>query len=497
MGKEKAVSGLVQVFPRLDPANQVMVVEVLAERRASEHRELAFGLVVGEEEDIRRPALAALENLVTGSDIQRLIQMLIQNEDINDTVPIQNALVAACLQIPETSLRADSVLEAVEKAGSDAKVDLIRVLPKIGGGRALEKIEALLLDGDSKIRTAAVAALSQWQDMSAATSLLKLAAESESDKYSYLAVQGYVRLVAQSDMDPDGKWEALNKIRPLISSSGETKLFLAGAGAVKSYAALEAVLEFIDDEEMREDSVRAVLRIVMPESDAYGLKGERAIAALDRIFGMIENEFRREEVEIYAAEILHEEGFESLFNGWNLLGWVGDVVGYVPENGSIVVRPGKGGGNLYTSGEYSDFIFRFDFKLSPGANNGLGVRAPLEGDAAYVGMEIQILDNTAETYAGLQPYQYHGSVYGIVPARRGFLRPVGEWNREEVTLRGRRVTVKLNGVIIVDADLDNASAEGTMDERDHPGLKRSSGHIGFLGHGSRVEFKNIYIKDLT
>lgn len=497
MGKDNVVPGLVHAFPRLEPSNQVMVVEVLAERRASEHRELAFSLVLSDEEDVRRPALTALENLVTGSDVQRLIQMLLQNKDINETVLIQNALAAACLQVPEAPLRADSVLEALEKAGSEDMVDLIRVLPRIGGARALERIESLLQARDSKIETAAVAALSQWQDISAAPSLLMLAAESESDKYSYLAVQGYVRLAARSDMDPDRKWEVLSKIRPLISSSGETKLFLAGVGSVKSYSALQAALEYVDAEDLREDAVHAVLRIVMPEPEAEGLKGERAAAALDRIFGMIENEFRREEVEIYMKDILLEEGFKSLFNGWNLQGWVGDVVGYVAENGSIVIHPDMGSGNLYTSSEYSDFIFRFDFKLSPGANNGLGIRAPLEGDAAYMGMEIQILDNTAETYAELQPYQYHGSVYGVVPAKRGFLRPVGEWNREEVTVRGRRVTVKLNGVIIVDADLDDVSAGGTMDGRDHPGLKRSSGHIGFLGHGSRVEFRNIFIRDLT
>ena len=86
------------------------------------------------------------------------------------------------------------------------------------------------------------------------------------------------------------------------------------------------------------------------------------------------------------------------------------------------------GGNLYTEKEYADFIYRFEFQLTPGANNGLGIRAPLTGDAAYVGMELQILDNTAPIYANLHEYQYHGSVYGVIPAKKGFLKPVGEWN---------------------------------------------------------------------
>jgi HEAT repeat protein len=190
------------------------------------------------------------------------------------------------------------------------------------------------------------------------------------------------------------------------------------------------------------------------------------------------------------------EGFSPLFNGRDLEGWTGDARGYAAEAGRIVVHPERGGGNLYTQKEYADFVLRFDFKLTPAANNGLGVRAPLEGDAAYAGMEIQILEDGSPVYWGLQPYQYHGSIYGVVPARRGVQRPVGEWNSEEVTVKGRRVTVVVNGTTVVDADLDEASAGGTMDGRDHPGLGRPSGHIGFLGHGSRLELRNIRIKEL-
>jgi len=190
------------------------------------------------------------------------------------------------------------------------------------------------------------------------------------------------------------------------------------------------------------------------------------------------------------------EGFVPLFNGEDLTGWVGDTVGYVAEEGKIVIYPKRGSGNLYTEKEYSDFVLRFEFKLTPGANNGLGIRAPLEGDAAYVGMELQILDNTALIYRDLKPYQYHGSIYGVVPAKRGYQNPIGEWNTQEVIAKGTKITVILNGVTIVDADIKEAIEQGTIDGREHPGLKRAAGHIGFLGHGSRVEFRNIRIKEL-
>ena len=191
-----------------------------------------------------------------------------------------------------------------------------------------------------------------------------------------------------------------------------------------------------------------------------------------------------------------DQGFVSLFDGTSLAGWVGAVEGYAAEEGSLVCVPEKGG-NLYTEKEYSDFILRFEFKLTPGANNGLGIRAPLEGDAAYVGMELQILDDTAEQYKDLKPYQYHGSIYGVVPVKRGHQKPVGEWNQQEVTCQGRRVKVVLNGETVIDADIDEASTPATADGGDHPGLKNKTGHIGFLGHGSRVEFRNLRLKDLS
>ncbi|HBZ19499.1 MAG TPA: hypothetical protein DEO60_00070 [Bacteroidales bacterium] len=191
-------------------------------------------------------------------------------------------------------------------------------------------------------------------------------------------------------------------------------------------------------------------------------------------------------------------GFVSLFNGRNLDNWVGNKQSYVVEEGMIVIKPENGsGGNLYTEKEYSDFVFRFEFQLTPAANNGLGIRAPLEGDAAYVGMELQILDNTADVYANLQPYQYHGSVYGVIPAKREYLKPLGEWNYEEVYIKGTQIRITLNGTIIVDGDIAGPRDNGTMDHNEHPGLKNSTGHIGFLGHGSVVRFKNIRIKDLS
>jgi len=192
-----------------------------------------------------------------------------------------------------------------------------------------------------------------------------------------------------------------------------------------------------------------------------------------------------------------EAGFVPLFDGKTLAGWKlvgGHGPGYVVEDGRIVC-PADGGGNLFTEKEYGNFVLRFEFLLTPGANNGIGIRAPYEGDAAYQGMEIQILDDGDQVYRGqIRPEQYHGSVYDVIPARTGYRKPVGQWNEEEITADGRRIKVQLNGVIILDASLDIVREPQVL--KKHPGLARASGHIGFLGHGSHVEFRNIRVKVL-
>jgi Domain of Unknown Function (DUF1080) len=194
-----------------------------------------------------------------------------------------------------------------------------------------------------------------------------------------------------------------------------------------------------------------------------------------------------------------DKGFHTIFDGKTLAGWTlvdkdkpGN--GYIVEGGAIVCPP-TGGGNLLTEKEYANFVLRFEFKMEPGGNNGIGIRAPLAGDVAYTGMEIQVLDHDHEKYKGkLKPTQYHGSIYDVIGAKTGALKPAGEWNKEEIMANGRKIRVTLNGKVIVDADLDDVKDEAVL--KKHPGLARTAGRIGFLGHGSRVEFRNLQVKEL-
>jgi len=189
-----------------------------------------------------------------------------------------------------------------------------------------------------------------------------------------------------------------------------------------------------------------------------------------------------------------EKEFKSVFNGRDFSEWAGPVENYEIKDGAFVCKPGTGG-TIYTKGEYSDFVARLEFKLPPGGNNGLAIRYPGSGDTAYVGMcELQVLDNTSEKYKRLDLRQYHGSAYGMVAAHREFLRPIGEWNFQQVTVKGSTIKVELNGTTILDTDLSKVTE--FMDNKSHPGKDRRIGHFGFAGHNDPVEFRNIRIKPL-
>jgi hypothetical protein len=187
------------------------------------------------------------------------------------------------------------------------------------------------------------------------------------------------------------------------------------------------------------------------------------------------------------------EGFTSLFNGKDLTGWkpTGKAEVWGAEKGVIYVDKG-GGGWLLTEKEFSDFELRVEYKMSKGANSGVALRTPREGDPAYVGMEIQLIDD--EGWPGkLADYQHTGSIYDVVPASKLNNKPIGEWNSIRIVCVGSKVTVEVNGQTVVDANLeDSKEKKGAK----HPGLSRAKGHVGFQSYNTRVEFRNIFIKPM-
>lgn len=188
---------------------------------------------------------------------------------------------------------------------------------------------------------------------------------------------------------------------------------------------------------------------------------------------------------------IDSDGFVPIFDGESFAGFCGAVDSYEIVDGAIRCRAGAGG-NVFTDAILGDFTVRLLFRLPPGGNNGLAFRYPGSGDPARAGVEVQVLDDGDAKYAGIEPWQAHGSVYGVAASHRGYLRPAGVWNFQEVTAKGTRYTVVLNGTTILDADV--AALPSALEG--HTGKNHREGHFGFCGHQDAVEFKAIAIRRL-
>jgi hypothetical protein len=191
-------------------------------------------------------------------------------------------------------------------------------------------------------------------------------------------------------------------------------------------------------------------------------------------------------------------GYTPIFNGRDLEGWAGTTDSVEASEGALTWLPAKGG-VLYWDTELGDFQARLQFKLPKAGNNGLAIRYPGKGNAAYDGMtELQILDDNYEVNkpSKLDPRQAHGSIYGMVAAARGYQHAIGEWNFQEVTVTGSRIRVELNGTPILDADANEIDLAAVLDGKAHPGITRTRGFFGFAGHNDPVSFREIAIKPL-
>ena len=335
--------------------------------------------------------------------------------------------------------------------------ETIRSLGSISGETAQKALVSLMLDAPTRWKPAIAQALSSRNGSAAVIGVLETALKEDDDERVQLAaLDALVALGAAAAMKP------------------AIDLLLAA-----------------DPDQKGAHSQRVIELAQRLDANHHEIYARNLLDALLLTSGVPEK--RR----VIATRLRQQLGsWKSLFDGSSSKGWIGHTDGYQFSAGEIQCTAGNGG-NIYTEDQFDDFILRFEFKLSPGANNGLGLRTPSSGDAAYAGMEAQILDNSADKWANLKPYQYHGSIYGVVPARRGFQKPVGEWNQQEVRCDGRQVKIILNGQVIIDANLDSVSVGGTIDGREHPGLKRASGHIGFLGHGDAVAFRKLRIQPLN
>lgn len=332
----------------------------------------------------------------------------------------------------------------------------------------------------------------------------------------------YVYLIDKSERPAMDKLNSYRLVLGLDPKADVKNQIIKYIEATQSYQGIIIASYYLDDEETAQQAANTIVNIATRHPEFNGQEITDLLLRIKDILNDGDAMYKRTQIDEHLKKIAKApkfelsdeekaEGFVVLFDGTNLDKWVGDKNGYIIQNGNIYVSADYGNeGNLYTAEEYSDFVYRFEFCfMRPGVNNGVGIRTPMHVDAAYYGMEIQILDHDDPIYAGLREYQVHGSVYGVIPAKRVKFPELGTWNTEEIYAKGDHIRVTVNGEVIVDGDIRKAcngravapegkknAKSGTVDQSNHPGLFNKSGKISFCGHGEGLLIRNVRVKEL-
>jgi HEAT repeat protein len=470
---ETLLPALGAAIPGAATTGKVALIALLGERRGVAQKEVVFTAAQSDDAKVRAAAYDALGQVAEASDLPRLRDMILAADTNAERKSARQAYAAVAKGSGDPAANAKLLTDALSAASAEGK--------------------AVLLEAD-------------WQHPDVTKVLIEIAGKSENEKHQVLAVRGIARL-AGDEKDPAKKLSLLSRAGALARRTEERQAIISQIGEVQTTAALKALAPFLNNKEVAPEAAAAIAKIALPDEknrSKRGIRGAETAEILQTALQHLPND-QRKPVEKYLYQLIRRvesvelptdsDGFVKLFNGQDFTGWCGATDSYRVNNG-VIELPAGGQGNLFTEKKYGDFILQFEFKIEAGGNNGVGIRSPIVGDAAYQGMEIQILDNNHPKYKDLKDWQAHGSVYGVAPAKPVQLK-IGDWNQEEIVVHGRNIKVTVNGQVINEVNLDQAIANGFLSGKDHPGVHRNRGHIGFLGHKDPIQLRNIRVKNIA
>jgi HEAT repeat protein len=501
---ERALPELAGAFDAASPLGKAAILEILGERAAREHADIALAAARNEDENIRKKALAALEAVVREKDLPQVIRLLQTSTEPAAVLPLQKALAACARQVVDPEKRTEPIIKAMREARGQKRIDLLRPLARVGGDVALRAVIAETRSADPHVRSVAVYVLADWPDFGAATELLDIARAEEKTagrRFASIALQGYARLVADADRPAQQKPALIGDALAVAREPAEINSLLEALGKIRSVESLSLIAPYLADPAFQGKAASAAVDCALASPGFEGLAGFDTARVLKQAATFIHGEYDRGLAERYANELLVKEGFSPLFNGKDLSGWKGLVKDppararmtpdalrkeqrAADENmrrhwqviDGVLVFDGRGQ-SLCTVKDYADFELFVDWKIEPEGDSGIYLRGS---------PQVQIWDpgRWPEGSGGL----YNNKVGPSKPLQPAD-NPVGEWNTFYVRLAGDRVTVYLNGTLVV----DNVVLENYW-ERDKPIY--AAGQIELQSHSTPLYFKNIYLREL-
>ncbi len=464
---------------------------------------------------VRAAAFKALKGVSNAGTAEYLRDLLVRVDEEYVT-DVQDAIMKSMAYANDKS---KSNFVYLLKNVEPAKITrFYRVFAYFGDGLSITKLMAGYKS--EKTRNEALNALLSIDNVNLADTLYNIGINDKANMARVM--ERYVYLIDKSERPAMDKLNSYRLVLGLDPKADVKNQIIKYIEATQSYQGIIIASYYLDDEETAQQAANTIVNIAMKHPEFNGQEIKDLLLRVKDMPNDGDAAYKRTQIDEHIKKIAQTpkfelsdeekaEGFVVLFDGTNLDKWVGDKNGYIIQNGNIYVSADYGDeGNLYTVDEYSDFVYRFEFCfMRQGVNNGVGIRTPMHADAAYYGMEIQILDHDDPIYAGIHDYQLHGSVYGVIPAKRMKFPELGTWNTEEIYAKGDHIRVTVNGEVIVDGDIRKAcngravapegqknAKSGTIDQNNHPGLFNKSGKISFCGHGEGLLIRNVRVKEL-
>ncbi|MCX8065294.1 MAG: DUF1080 domain-containing protein [Candidatus Hydrogenedentes bacterium] len=501
---EVVIRDLAKVIKKAKGDQLIAVLQILSERRASKYFSTSLKLARSKDLKVKTSALQSLGYLGSPQNIPLLLNEMLKPNN-PDAEAYKDAIVTI---LKDTGTPSDIIVERIKASTQEPNPLLLSILSEVCDASATELVENWLSlppdQGEGKINLA-ISAISQWKTPDILPILIEFFRRNPQHPKREEIWKAVIYCLSRGGLENDEKVWVCEQILKILPD--KTEEVLKYLGGIPTPDALILVSRYLDDAKTKTIASSSLARIALPgKTSETGLVGKDVIPYLlkakenldDALKSQIDEHLRKCEKGGNVLPIVYgdESDFTPIFNGKDLKGWEGYTRGFEVRYGKLVCLP-TCHLNLFTNKDYSNFILRFEFKLVPGANNGIGIRVPFMKHSAYDGMEIQILDDSDPSARGLKPWQYHGAIYGVLaPNPKAPLKKCGEWNQEEIIVNGEKIEVIVNGVKIIDANIKELANNPTPDGKEHRGLLNQTGRIALLGHGSKVEFRNIRLKEL-
>lgn len=507
---------LIAVLDSKDDKAVISALGIISKRKVSKASGKVFGLLESDKENIRTASYKALSGVVTPDDAKRIAGMA--GNTSQEYLPYLNNAFTASVSTLDNEKRFETVASLMK--GSSQKEFYYPALAQTGTDKAAEMLIAEYKSGH-EASLAELLKMNNKPVMDFMSDIIRNGKASQNE-----VVMHYLKLVRNASLPYHEKCQRYESVLSLNSTDAVKSEALSALSQIPLSKAFEMAGGFLKDKGVAYKAAATVKAIASNKLSIIDYKVLEPIlkqamqvysdaGSADDGYAVDEIKKLLNELKPYDRFVLSDEekkqGFEILFDGTDLSKWEGDTLGYRAVNGAISVSADYGNAhNLYTKKQYRDFVFRFEFCFkTPGVNNGVGIRTPKNVDAAYGAMcEVQILDHDHPAYSNIAPYQVHGSVYGVIPAKRIVHKPHGEWSTEEIRVQGDHITVTVNGEVILDGNVreacqgHNVAPDGgnrnpyTIDHNNHPGMFNKKGHISFCGHGAGIMLRNIRILNL-